>query len=84
MTLPEILATKTEALKVAEVAELLRVTPQHIYKMAAKGIIPSFTIGAAIRFDPHCLADWLQKTAAAVPKQRAARAASRFRNQRSA
>ena len=37
MRLVETLKSKTAALKVAEIAKLLGVTPQHIYKMAARG-----------------------------------------------
>ena len=40
MRLVETLKSKTVALKVAEIAKLLGVTPQHIYKMAARGTIP--------------------------------------------
>ena len=61
MTLTEILESKTEALKVAEVAHLLGVTQQHIYKMAARQLIPSFSVGHAVRFDPHELADWIRR-----------------------
>jgi len=46
------LETKDQALKAAELAKLLCVTRQHIYKMAAEGTIPSFRVGCAIRFDP--------------------------------
>jgi excisionase family DNA binding protein len=59
MKLIETLRGKTGALKVPEVAKLLGVTPQHIYKMAASGSIPSFRISGAIRFDPEDVASWL-------------------------
>lgn len=59
MTLVDRLKGKNAALKVAEVAELLSVTPQHIYKMAASGRIPSFRVSGSIRFDPHDVAAWL-------------------------
>jgi len=61
MKLVEMLKNKTGALKVAEVAELFGVTPQHIYKMAANGRIPSFRISGAVRFDPDEVAVWLQQ-----------------------
>lgn len=60
MRLVETLKSKTGALKVAEIAELLGVTPQHIYKMAASGTIPSFRISGSVRFDPDDVAAWLQ------------------------
>jgi len=85
MTLTEILEKKTEALKVPEVAKLLNVTPQHIYKMAAKGAIPYFRVGGAIRFDPQTFADWLSRTSAGcASKQPARRSGMRQREQRSA
>ena len=43
MRLIEILENRKEALKVSEVAKMLGVTPQHIYKMATAGLIPVFS-----------------------------------------
>lgn len=60
MRLSEILETRRQAMRVSEVANLFCVTPQHIYKMAAKGTLPSLRIAGAIRFDPHELAQWLK------------------------
>jgi excisionase family DNA binding protein len=70
MKLVEILKSKTGALKVAEVAELFRVTPQHIYKMAASGRIPSFRISGSVRFDPDELAAWLKEKQAPAEASR--------------
>lgn len=60
MKLVETLRSKSGALKVSEVAKLLGVTPQHIYKMAASGRIPAFRISGSVRFDPDEVATWLQ------------------------
>jgi excisionase family DNA binding protein len=60
MRLIEILEGRRQALRVGEVANLFAVTPQHIYKMAAKGSLPSLRIAGAIRFDPQELAKWLR------------------------
>jgi excisionase family DNA binding protein len=60
MRLVETLRTKTGALKVAEIARLLGVTPQHIYRMAASGTIPSFRVLGSVRFDPDEVAAWLE------------------------
>jgi excisionase family DNA binding protein len=60
MKLVNVLKAKSGALRVSEIAELLGVTPQHIYRMAAKGAIPSFRIAGAVRFDPEDVAVWLQ------------------------
>jgi excisionase family DNA binding protein len=60
MRLIEILEGRRQALRVNEVADLLCVTPQHIYKMAARGALPSLRIAGAIRFDPQDLVTWLK------------------------
>ena len=56
----EILEGRRQALRVGEVANLFSVTPQHIYRMAARGTLPSLRIAGAIRFDPQELAKWLK------------------------
>ena len=43
----------------AALAELLGVSPITIYKLAAKGTIPSFRISTAVRFDTRQVARWL-------------------------
>jgi excisionase family DNA binding protein len=58
--LVETLKNRSGALKVAEIAKLLGVTPQQIYKMAASGTIPSFRISGSVRFDPDDVAEWLR------------------------
>jgi excisionase family DNA binding protein len=60
MKLIEMLEKRNEALKVSEVARILGVTPQHIYKMAAAGLIPCFHVKGAIRFWPSELAEWIK------------------------
>jgi excisionase family DNA binding protein len=59
----EELAKRSSALKAAEVAAMLGVTPQHIYKMAACGELPSCRVAGAVRFDLHDLAVWLSRKA---------------------
>jgi excisionase family DNA binding protein len=61
MKLIETLQKRTGALKVRDIAELFGVTPQHIYKMAASGKIPSFRISGSVRFDPGDVAVWLKE-----------------------
>jgi excisionase family DNA binding protein len=61
MRLIEILENRKEALKVAEVAKMLGVTPQHIYKMAKAGLIPCFHVKGAVRFCPAELAEWIKQ-----------------------
>jgi excisionase family DNA binding protein len=60
MILAEIVEGKKEALRVAEVARILDVSIKKIYRMAAKGQIPSLKISNSIRFDPHDVAVWLR------------------------
>jgi excisionase family DNA binding protein len=55
----EILKQKRRALRVQELAELLQVSKQQIYKEAAAGRIPYFRVAGAIRFDPVAIRQWL-------------------------
>lgn len=55
------LEAREEAMRARELATLLGVTRQYVYKMAAKGLIPSFRVGSAVRFDPELVADWLRR-----------------------
>jgi excisionase family DNA binding protein len=45
---------------VAEVARILDFSIKKIYRMAAKGQIPSLKISNSIRFDPHDIELWLR------------------------
>lgn len=51
--------TKGRAWNAAELAQLLDLSPKHIYRLAKEGRMPSIRIGGAIRFDPQATADWL-------------------------
>ena len=54
------LESRHGAMKVSELTELLGVDDKHIYRMAARGQLPSFRVGGAVRFDPHEVANWLR------------------------
>ena len=60
MSILEQIEQRASALKVNELAEILRVTPQHLYRLASDGLIPCFRIAGAIRFDPHDVGEWLR------------------------
>jgi excisionase family DNA binding protein len=45
---------------VKEVAALLRVSPQTLYKMLEQGSIPAVKIGSQWRFDRDQIKDWLK------------------------
>lgn len=60
MNLIEQLEARNGAMKVAELCELLGVDDKHIYRMAARGSLPSFHVGGAVRFDPQEVAKWLR------------------------
>jgi excisionase family DNA binding protein len=49
------------ALTADELAKMLAVSRITIFKQAKAGRIPSFRIGACVRFDPRCVAQWLRK-----------------------
>ena len=45
---------------VAELSELLRVSEDTIYRLAAEADIPCLRVAKAHRFDPVMIANWLQ------------------------
>lgn len=49
----------TEILKPEEVAELLAVNKETIYRLARKDEIPHFHIGKLLRFSKDQIEDWL-------------------------
>jgi predicted DNA-binding transcriptional regulator AlpA len=57
----EVIEAKNEALRVRDIARILGVSAQQIYKMAAREQIPSFRVANAIRFDPQVFATWLRE-----------------------
>jgi len=61
MTIIEQIEQRSSALKVSELANLLQVTPQHIYRLASVGLIPCFRIEGTIRLDPQEIAVWLKE-----------------------
>jgi excisionase family DNA binding protein len=60
LNLIEELESRHGAMKVSDLTELLGVDDKHIYRMAARGQLPSFRIGGAVRFDPQEVAKWLR------------------------
>ena len=46
-------------LTVREVAELLRVSPQTLYKMLEQGTIPALRVGNQWRFERRQVTEWL-------------------------
>jgi excisionase family DNA binding protein len=60
VNLIEKLEARSGAMKVAELCDLLGVDDKHIYRMAARGSLPSFRVGGAVRFDPQEVAKWLR------------------------
>ena len=54
------LESRHGAMKVADLTGRLGVDDKHIYRMAARGQLPSFRVGGAIRFDPQEVAKWLR------------------------
>lgn len=69
MNLIEQLEARSGAMKVAELCELLGVDDKHIYRMAARGSLPSFHVGGAVRFDPQEVAKWLRAKYGVVPPE---------------
>ena len=69
MNLIEQLEARSGAMKVVELCELLGVDDKHIYRMAARGSLPSFRVGGAVRFDPQEVAKWLRTKYGVVPSE---------------
>lgn len=67
MILADVVEQKKEALRVQDVARVLDISAKQIYKMAAKGQIPSLKIANCVRFDPHDIAVWLRGQSSASP-----------------
>jgi excisionase family DNA binding protein len=62
-SIPQRIEGIKRAITASEVATLLAVSPITVYKMAKAGIIPSFRVGTAVRFDPRAVAEWLRNNA---------------------
>ncbi len=67
MNLIEQLEARNGAMKVSELCELLGVDDKHIYRMAARGSLPCFHVGGAVRFDPQEVAKWLRTKYGVAP-----------------
>jgi excisionase family DNA binding protein len=50
---------RTRLLLAQEAATLLRVTPNRLYDLAKRGIVPCVHIGRQVRFDEELLLDWI-------------------------
>jgi excisionase family DNA binding protein len=69
------------AMRVADLTALLGVDDKHIYRMAARGQMPSFRLGGAVCFDPQEVAKWLRSKYGAEKKPPAAVRPSRRQHQ---
>jgi excisionase family DNA binding protein len=58
-TLVQYLEQRNRALDANEVSELFGMNKDTIYRFAAEGILPSFKVGNALRFDPKELAEYV-------------------------
>jgi excisionase family DNA binding protein len=56
-------------LTVKEVAALLRVSAQTLYKMLDNGEIPAVKVGSQWRFDRERIRDWLQQRSSEGPAE---------------
>jgi excisionase family DNA binding protein len=57
------LRSRLTAWSAEELADLIGVSKQHIYKLAKALRMPSHRVGGAVRFDPHLIAEWWDKKA---------------------
>jgi excisionase family DNA binding protein len=49
------------SLSPAEVAALMGVSAQQIYKLAAHGVLPHFRVSGELRFDPELIGEWRRR-----------------------
>jgi len=61
MKLIELVERRSEALRVRDIAPILGISIQQVYKMAASGQIPCFRVASSVRFDPQVFADWMRQ-----------------------
>jgi excisionase family DNA binding protein len=66
MSILKVLRERTDALNVAELAALLRVTEDTVLRWARQQLIPCIRIGSVIRFDGTMLATWVEAQGAAT------------------
>lgn len=55
------IASYKRGMKADELADILGVSSKTIFRQASKGIIPSYRVGTAVRYDPRLVIDWLAK-----------------------
>jgi excisionase family DNA binding protein len=77
----EQLEARHGAMRVADLTALLGVDDKHIYRMAARGQMPSFRLGGAVCFDPQEIAKWLRSKYGAGKKPPARERPSSGRHQ---
>lgn len=61
MSIKEKIASFTGAMEAKDLATIFSVTKATIYEQARLGILPSFRIGTAVRFDPRAVCDWYER-----------------------
>lgn len=60
-SLADLIESTGHALTANELATILGMSHQTIFRQAKAGTIPSFRVGTSVRFDPFCVARWLRK-----------------------
>jgi excisionase family DNA binding protein len=68
MSIIKVLRERTDALNVAELAKLLRVSDATVQRWGRQRLIPAIRVGDTIRFDPEMLADWMESQAFPSPR----------------
>jgi excisionase family DNA binding protein len=61
VTLIEQLRTRSNAMTVEDLSELLAMSVRALYREVEEDRIPYFRVRTSIRFDPHQIADWLEE-----------------------
>lgn len=74
----EKLAKRDTVMTATEVAKILGVTPQHIYKLAALNKIPCFHVGRSVKFWPHEIVQFARRRLAPRKPPQSTRNSQRY------
>ena len=58
MSIRERIASFRRGMKARELADILGVSEKTIFRQTQKGLIPSYRVGTAVRYDPKLVTEW--------------------------
>jgi excisionase family DNA binding protein len=70
MTIADRIEAIDHQMKAPEVARLLDLPLQRVYRLARENEIPSYRFGTSVLFDPQSVADWLRTRLDPEPRRK--------------